>query len=259
MSKLLVFDIGSSFGYFRKTFTTTNALTHAIIPRSAIEGLVGAILGLSRNDYPEKLKASKIAIQIMSPVRKLNMQYMHVNPDWWPNISYYLKSKTPSKNLTDIKMSVPASVELLVNPRYRIYLDNPDIDTKLTDYLNDKQAYYTPYLGTSSMICYIKYIDKFEYKSIAYNDSNNYIPVHSVIAFEKRIPKIKLQKDLQFAIEEGLPIHIDNQRKSYGSYKVIYSPEAQFLQVIDKDIFAVNMEGEITNVKFLPTEVALPS
>jgi CRISPR-associated protein Cas5h len=50
MQKVLVFDIGSSFGYFRKAFTTTNSLTHALIPRSAVEGLIAAIIGLSRTD-----------------------------------------------------------------------------------------------------------------------------------------------------------------------------------------------------------------
>jgi CRISPR-associated protein Cas5h len=96
MQKVLVFDIGSSFGYFRKAFTTTNSLTHALIPRSAVEGLIAAIIGLSRTDYPKILQESKIAIQLLAPVKKMNMSYMHTNPDWWDEISLYLfrKSRT---------------------------------------------------------------------------------------------------------------------------------------------------------------------
>src|SRR4051794_40082357 len=109
-SSLVVFDVASSFGYFRKNFTTTNALTHAVIPRSAVEGLVGAIVGLSIDDYPEKLQSSSIAIELKSPVRKMHMKYMHTNPDWWQNISLYLQNKTNSKN---IQFAVPSSAEFL--------------------------------------------------------------------------------------------------------------------------------------------------
>jgi hypothetical protein len=38
----------------------------------------------------------------------------------------------------------------------------------------------------------------------------DYIPVCTVIPFTKRIPKIKLEKDLKFVIEEGLPTTRDH-------------------------------------------------
>ena len=93
MPQVLVFDVGSSFGYFRKAFTTTYALTHAVIPRSTVEGLIGAIIGLSSEEYPERLYSSKIAVEIRSPVRKINMKYMHTNPDWWQEVSLYLRNR----------------------------------------------------------------------------------------------------------------------------------------------------------------------
>src|SRR3989442_16007226 len=105
MEKVIIFDVGSSFGYFRKGFTTTNALTHAVIPRSSVEGLVGAILGLSISEYPEKLQLSKIAVEILSKVRKINMKYMHINPDWWQIIGTYLRNESSSRT---IQFTVPA-------------------------------------------------------------------------------------------------------------------------------------------------------
>ena len=63
MSKLLVFDVSSSFGYFRKSFTTTSALTHAVIPRSAVEGLVGAIIGLSSMNTQKNLSQAKLQLR----------------------------------------------------------------------------------------------------------------------------------------------------------------------------------------------------
>ena len=43
--------------------------------------------------------------------------------------------------------------------------------------------------------------------------------------FLTEFPRMKLEKESRFAIEEGLPIHIDNQRSPHGTYKVVYSPE----------------------------------
>ena len=72
--QVIVFEVGSSLGFFRKPFSTTNALTHAVIPRSTVEGLIGAILGLKSEEYPEKLETSKIGVEILSPVKKYHMK-----------------------------------------------------------------------------------------------------------------------------------------------------------------------------------------
>jgi CRISPR-associated protein Cas5h len=248
MAKLVVFDVSSSFGYFRKAFTTTNALTHAVIPRSSVEGLVGAILGLSILEYPEILKESKIAIETLSDVRKINMKYMHTNPDWWQNISYYFQNKTSTKQ---IQFAVPASVELLVNPKYRIYIDNEQTNTQLTKMLQDKKTFYTPYLGTSSMFCAIKHVGEFEYKIVSKKET----PVRSSIPFLDNMPQIKLEKNARFAIEEGLPIHVDNERIPHGTYKIVYSPQPKTITISD-DLAELVMPDGKSYVKFIPNQVS---
>lgn len=267
MARLIVFDSGSSFGYFRKGFTTTNALTHAVIPRSAVEGLIGAVLGLSSEDYPDKLGLSKIAIEITSPVRKLNMKYMHTNPDWWYNVlSPYLLSNRPSSRPMT-QFAVPASVEFLVDPRYRFYVDSQrqDINKELLFKLENNQSYFTPYLGTSSMISFIKYVGEFEYNKVTTTTITNkkeYFPVSSIIPFSQKMPNIKLERESKFAVEDGLPVHVDNTRTPHGTYKVVYSPDANMLQVIDPDLIEVQTKDTVKNsetktyVKFLPSKVS---
>jgi CRISPR-associated protein Cas5h len=250
MPKLLVFEISSTFGYFRKSFTTTSALTHAVIPRSAIEGLIGAILGFSSDKYPETLGSSNIAVEIRSPVRKLHMKYMHTNHDWWQNISLYFQNKTSSKT---IQFAVPAAVEFLVEPKYRIYFECQEITNELSNTLKNKKTYYTPYLGSSSMICSTNYVGEFDFDRIS--SGKEYLPICSIIPFSDRIPRMKLEKETRFAIEEGLPIHIDNNRALHGTYKVVYSPEPGIMQIIDNDIIELHWDQTPSYVKFLPTQV----
>src|SRR5919198_724069 len=251
LKKLIVFDVSSSFAFFRKNFSTTYALTFAVIPRSAVEGLVGSILGLSRLDFPNLLESSKIAIQLMSPVRKLNMKYMHINHDWWnetPN--HYLKNTQFILQKARAPMSVPASAEFLVKPSYRLYVDtnNEQINNDLATKLRNKQSFYTPYLGGTSMIASAKYVGKFDYESAP--NKGEYLPVSSIIPFTGRMPKTKLERDLSFATEEDIVIHIDNGRRSIGTYSVLYSVKPGCLLVDDKDIIKVENN---TYVKFLPT------
>jgi CRISPR-associated protein Cas5h len=245
---VIVFDVSSSFGYFRKSFTTTNSLSFNLIPRSAVEGLIGAIVGMSSEEYPDILKDAKIAVQILSEVRKINFKEKTIHPDWLATIPRYLINmpipKVPS-------FSVPASIELLIHPKYRIFFDGGTINKKLYDMLKSKKSHYTPYLGSSSMICSAKIVGNFEY---AKSNESEY-KVSSVISFFDEIPKITLNNDSKFAIEEGLPIHIDKDRMPYGTYNVVYSPNMGKIQITKDEIYSIKMGKETTNVKFLPTPI----
>ena len=120
--KLLVFDVSSSFGFFLINSTTTSGLTHAIIPRSTVEGLVGAILGLQSDEYPEKLEASNIAVQLLSPIRKYTIEKNFIHETWLQEAQKHAHPPTELyKGRTRLDFHWQASQELLISPKYRIY------------------------------------------------------------------------------------------------------------------------------------------
>ncbi len=254
MKKLVTFDVASPFGFFRKNFTTTNALTFSVIPRSAVEGLIGSIVGIDRESFPRLLESSKIAVQLMSKVRKINMKYMHINHDWiYGPLNRYLSGRQFILQKMRAPMSTAASVELLVNPFYRIYVDtnSEDINNNLASNIRNKQSYYTPYLGGSSYICSLRYIGEYEYEKDVSNGL--YRKVSSIIPYtNNRMPRIQLEKGVSFASEEDIAIHIDDERRSQGTYGVLYNTSVGCLQLSDKDIQKVNNGAYI---KFLPMSV----
>jgi CRISPR-associated protein Cas5h len=252
LKKLVTFDVASPFAFFRKNFTTTNALTFAVIPRSAVEGLIGSIIGLSKSDFPAILKDSKIAVELKSTVRKLNMKYMHINKDWWnETLNRYLNGRQFILQKIRAQIAVPASVEFLVNPAYRIYVDccNEEINDKLSESLRNKQSYYTPCLGGSSMIASLKHVGEFDYEAV--NGNGDFLPVSSIISFNGHMPKIKLEKNTRFATEEDLARHIDNERRSEGTYSAVYSVEPQKVMVSGKDTVKVKNGKEDVYIKFI--------
>lgn len=178
----------------------------------------------------------------------MNFKQKTIHPDWLATIPRYLENKPVTKNTP---FSVPSSIELLVNPKYRIFFDGGRINSDLADMLRTKKSYYTPYLGSSSMICSARFVGEFEY---AHSKKKEEM-LSSVISFSDEIPKISLNNGTKFAIDEGLPIHIDKDRIPYGTYNVVYSPNAGMIPLSEDEIYSVSMGKEIVNVKFLPTPI----
>ena len=57
--KIIVFDIKGKFAHFRKFYTNSSSLTYGIPPRTAICGILAAILGLERDSIMKSLVLRK--------------------------------------------------------------------------------------------------------------------------------------------------------------------------------------------------------
>jgi CRISPR-associated protein Cas5h len=247
--KLLVFDVGSSFGFFLLSSTTTSGLTHSVIPRSAIEGLVGAILGLQSDEYPEKLGESKIAVQILSPIRKHTVERNFIHETWLDQAQ--MQMRPPTKYVKEHYWQ--ASQELLVSPEYRIYFSNPEVDSDLESFLANSKARFIPYLGKSSMIAWIRYRGKYAYEK---NSSNKHVEVSSVIPFFDKRPDIKPDAGgVKISIDSSMSFHITKDRISQGTYSALYSENLKEIPVRGVEIYKITMNGTDPNIVFLPTRV----
>src|SRR5215213_857445 len=119
-NQVVVFDIWSSYGYFRRPYTTTTALTFNFIPRSTIQGIIGAILGIKSKDLFLELDNSKIGLGIINEIRKIPFSTMHIHSDFWQEMRAYIDSKAIKKKNYHARVNI----ELLVNPKYRIYFSD---------------------------------------------------------------------------------------------------------------------------------------
>ena len=144
-----VFEIAGDIAHFRRQYAITTALTYAVPPRTALCGLVGAILGLSNrdNEYLRFLDDDQavFGLQVMTPV-----QTGHV-----------------SINLLDTKGSTtfrPKAVnphttmryEVIRCPRYRVIFGHPELSSKLVTTLQNGQTHFTPCLGLAWMIAWFE-------------------------------------------------------------------------------------------------------
>ena len=79
--KCLVFDIKGDYGHFKKYYTTSSPLTFSIPPRTTVSGMIGALIGLDKEEYLKYFSKedAKIAIQINSPINKTRISYNLIN------------------------------------------------------------------------------------------------------------------------------------------------------------------------------------
>lgn len=154
-NRLIVFELTGEYGHFRKFNTTTSPLTYPIPTRTALTGLLGAVLGVERETAPgrfptqvmpvQELFANTvcgIGVQLIAPVKKVNIGFNLLDTGKEKATFYEIKK---SGGRTQIEF------ELLKNPAFRVFVQHQDeaVFDQLAERLTNKAHHFTPYLGLS--------------------------------------------------------------------------------------------------------------
>lgn len=140
-SKVLVADFWADYGFFRNPQTTMSPRTLPLPSPTALRGLLGAVCGVAREAAPEHFAEAHLAVQLLAPLRR---QSIGIN---------YLKTVS-SKHFSRFEEHKPTSVELLVQPRYRLYLAWSETKRyeQLKHMLTNHLSVYTPCFGSSEYL-----------------------------------------------------------------------------------------------------------
>jgi CRISPR-associated protein Cas5h len=154
--RVIVFDVWGDYAHFRKNYSTSSPLTYSFPPRTALSGLIGAVVGLDKAEYFRhffKVDAN-IGCKILAPVKKVRIGENLI--DTKSAVKMHL-----IKNRTQIRF------EFVKDPKYRIYFSHSDeqLYKKLKDLLTSHQSVYTPCLGLSQLICSYQFIGEVGLKS----------------------------------------------------------------------------------------------
>jgi CRISPR-associated protein Cas5h len=155
--RVIVLDVWGDYAHFRKIYTTSSPLTYSFPPRTALSGLIGAIVGLDKEDYFRHFlrKDAKIGCKILKPIKKVRIGENLINTK--SAIQMHL-----IKNRNQIR------VEFVKDPSYRIYFTHSDeaLYNNLKSLLVNHQSIYTPCLGLSQLICNFRFVGEFELESL---------------------------------------------------------------------------------------------
>jgi CRISPR-associated protein Cas5h len=198
MDKVLVFDVWSEYAYFRKFFTTTSPLTFSLPPRTALCGLMGAILGLSKESYLKKFpkKDARFAIRLMNPVKKIRFSENLIDTE-----------SVSSMNV--IKQHTRIQFEFLKDAKYRIFFSHsdPNFYSSALEMISGHKCVYTPCMGISEHIANFRFVGEYP---LVKNDNHNEVMLDSVIP-KDQIQKIEFETGKEY-MSETLPNEMAEDR-----------------------------------------------
>lgn len=219
--KCLVFDIWGDFAHYRKFYTTSSPLTFSFPPRTAITGMIAALIGIDREEYLKYFSKEKsnIALKIIKPVKK-------------GRISYNLIDTKTAKMMSKIQNRTQVTFEVLKDCGYRIYFTHKDekIYNKLKEYLKNHKSYYTLSLGLSEYIANFKFVDE---TSLKEDHSKDYVYINSVLPFdENMLIDFEVHKEY---FKDTFPSEMNEDREVTEYTKVIYERNCKSIKcVLDK-------------------------
>jgi len=211
--KFIIFDICGDYGHFKKYYTTSSPLTFSIPPRTAIIGLIGAIIGLEKDQYLSLMTKDKadIAIRIINPIKKIRMiqNLIDTKGGYWKPVK--------RGNLTG---RTPVRFEYLKGPKFRIYFTHSDgeVYNSLKESLKNHKSVYTPCLGLSELIADFEFID--EVSVVRNFIREDFIDICSVIPLDT-LREIDLLPNRKY-FKERIPVEMLTGRIVTEYREVIY-------------------------------------
>lgn len=217
MSKIILFDIWGDYAHFRKPYTTTSPLTYAFPPRTAITGIIGAILGLEKEKNNQALDSSQcnIAIKMLHPLKKTII----------------------SENFIDTKRAVLMSrikgrtqirIEFLKDVRYRIYIGifNNEMHNKLKKMLQAHTSIFTVSLGISESIANFRFIGEYQYAK-KQGDAD----IDSVIVMDEiKKESIKLEEEKEY-FTDRFPMDMKENREVSRYSDILFERKCRKIKV----------------------------
>jgi len=222
MSRVLAFDVWGQYGHFRKIYTTTSPLTYSIPPRTAVTGLIGAILGLDKTLYLRHFSKqdAEIAIRLLNPVKKMTLS------------ENLIDTKKAGRMMNVIRQRTQIRIELLKDPRFRIYLRHSDqtLMEKLTKYLEEHRSVYTPCLGLSEHIANFRIAGVHKAEDVLGEEK---IQAVTVVP-ENKIKEMEFEVDLEY-VQENMPNEMNSDRVVIEYTSVILEQKARPINALVSD------------------------
>lgn len=159
--KALAFDIYGTNAHFKTWYTTTSRTTFPLPPRTVLAGIVGAILGVEREDLPGRFEPDRGVLLGVRSLGGVQTRVLVVKGLRGPAILNTVGQKKSRR----IEIDWPADdnppripMEVIQDPSYRVYVyfDNKSDQEKLQRLLESSCPHFRPYLGTSEMVAFLR-------------------------------------------------------------------------------------------------------
>ena len=235
MEKVLVFDFYAPLGHFKMPYTTTSPLTFPIPTKTSIYGLIGAIIGLDKDDYLNYFQneTTKIAISVNKKINKVTIAQNLINTK---NVTMFARMDSRKKApRTQIR------IEFLKDVSYRIYIkfESNDLHSRLEKMLSAHKTKYSISMGLSECLANYRYIGEFDLIKI---DSNvDFIGLNSILPLKllENSTQIKLLESNKKFLKVHLPLEMKKDRELIKSGDFIVEESGKTISTSIKSYYHI--------------------
>jgi CRISPR-associated protein Cas5h len=214
------FVVSGNWGHFKRPETNNNPLSHDLITKTALIGMIGAVLGKERDEmkllFPQLSEDLLYGVTLLNPVKK---------------VSWGFTSRTAFKPW---QSGTPKYFEFLKDPKFKITLALKESRSEklFSEFLRmiiNSEAYYTPVLGWHNCPAELEFISKGQFGEIEEGlfETSGFIqssPIH----------KINLLGTSFRVGFDKLPTHQDNDFWNQPQYyKEVMYPEADYTLAVE--------------------------
>lgn len=231
--KYLVFDISAYYGHFKKPYTTTSPLTYSIPTRTAVVGIIAAMLGFGKEEYQKHFtkEHAQIGIGIKNPVKKVRISENLINT---------------KKSMNKIHERTQIKVEFLKDACYRIYFThrNEQIYKRLKELLKNHSTVYTISMGLSENLANYTFEGEFEGREV--NGNKEVVEFSSVLPLDVlKKGDVEYEDDREY-FTETIPVEMDADRNVKEYKEVLFERNSNKIKA--KTDFYIRIEGIGENI-----------
>lgn len=162
MEKVIVFNVQSALGSFQRPQSNNNPSTFYIMPKSALVGMICAVIGLDREFMKENNMYKILTEKLQYSIRPRSPFQVKTWSEYGYNHGNVFQGN-------DRPIYTPAKFERLVDVNYDIYVmyDDTDADVKallsnFAENIKNNEFIFPPYMGMANFPAEITFLGEFD-------------------------------------------------------------------------------------------------
>lgn len=152
---VVCFEYRAKYGHFLRAEANANGVTYPVPPRTALLGLIAAVLGLPKDALADELADAHIALGGAMPRRFWHKTNVRKDPP----APLPLQIKKTDKGSSKEQRNFRFPQEWLWQPCYRVWASLPGShQADLAGRLRDRRWHFTPCMGLSEMLADLEFV-----------------------------------------------------------------------------------------------------
>ncbi|RMH34854.1 MAG: CRISPR-associated protein Cas5 [Nitrospirae bacterium] len=190
------FRMQGRFGHFLRAEANASAPTYPVPPRTALLGLIGAVLGLPKDTPQTELEPASIALAGgIPPTYWHKIKLRKDPPETLPKV---VKRTQKADKHTKPEKATLIAQEWLLNPRYEVWVAlPPPYHTDFNTRLQERRWHFQPCLGLTELMADLVWEESLEAEPLP----------HGIHRIESVFPRESGALDMDAVFEERLVLH----------------------------------------------------